>query len=85
MTWFLHITVNTDLSPAFDGALTLVSRPKAEAAGAAVRIGGVKIEGAFLTSITPDTSNISLKYGRNYSEEVRARKDKKTKCVRVSF
>lgn len=54
----------THLSPAFDGAPTLVSGPKAEAAGAAVRIGGVKVEGAFLTDITPHTSNVPLQIWR---------------------
>lgn len=50
----------THLPPALAGALTLVSRPEAEAAGTAVRVGGVKIEGTLPTGIAPDTSNVSL-------------------------
>lgn len=50
----------THLPPAVAGALTLVSCSETEAAGAAVKVGGVKIEGTFFTGITLDTSNISL-------------------------
>lgn len=51
---------NTHLPPAFAGALTLVSGPEAEAAGTAMRVGVVKIEGTFPTGIAPDTSYVSL-------------------------
>lgn len=51
----------THLPSAFAGALTLVSRSEAEAAGTAEWVGRVKVEGIFLTRITLDPSNISLK------------------------
>lgn len=50
----------THLPPALAGALTPVSRSEAEATGAAVRVGGVKIEGTFPTGIALDASDISL-------------------------
>lgn len=55
-----HQKANTHLPPAFAGALTLVSGPEAEAAGTAMRVGVVKIEGTFPTGIAPDTSYVSL-------------------------
>lgn len=48
------------LPSAFAGAPTTVSCPKTEAAGAAVRVGGVKVEGAILADVTLDASNIFL-------------------------
>lgn len=50
----------THLPSAPAGAPTLVSRPKTEAAGAAERVGGVKVEGAVLAGVTPDASNMFL-------------------------
>ncbi len=48
------------LPPALAGALAPVSRTEAEAAGTAVRVGGVKKEGTYPTGITLDSSNIFL-------------------------
>lgn len=50
----------THLPPALAGALTLVSCSKTEAAGTAMRVGGLKMEGTFLTGITLNASNIFL-------------------------
>lgn len=67
----------THLPPAFAGALTLVSDSKAEAAGTAERVWGVKIEGPFPTSITPDPSNISLQTWRQWQRESQTKNTKK--------
>lgn len=50
----------THLPSAFAGALTLVSCSETEAAGTAMGVRGIKIEGTFLTGITLEASNISL-------------------------
>lgn len=55
----------THLPPAEAGAPTLVSCSKTEAAGAAVRVGGVKVEAAVLAGITPGAGNIFLHIRRN--------------------
>ena len=59
-----HEKKQTHLPPALAGALTPVSGSEAEAAGAAVRAGGVKIEGTFPTGVTLDASDISLQTWR---------------------
>lgn len=60
----------THLPPAFAGALTPVSRPKAEAACTALRVGGVKEEGTFPTGITLDASNIFLQPWQQPHKEI---------------
>lgn len=50
----------THLPSALAGALTPVSCPKTEAAGATVRVGGVKVEGAVLAGVTLHAGNIFL-------------------------
>lgn len=50
----------THLPPAEAGAPTLVSCSKTEAAGAAVRVGGVKVEAAVLAGVTLGAGNIFL-------------------------
>lgn len=59
----------THLPSAFAGALTPVSCPKTEAAGAAVRVGGVKVEGAVLAGVTLDANNISLQTWQQCNSE----------------
>ena len=51
----------THLPSTFAGAPTPRSCPKTEAAGAAVRVGGVKVEGAVLAGVTLDARNTFLK------------------------
>lgn len=50
----------THLPSAEAGAPTLVSCPKTEAAGAAVRVGGVEVEAAVLAGVTLDAGDIFL-------------------------
>lgn len=71
----------THLPPALAGALTLVSRSEAEAAGTAVKVGGVKIEGTFPTGITPDTSNVSLQNMAAAPGEKESEKEKTKQTV----
>lgn len=50
----------THLPPAEAGAPTLVSCSKTEAAGAAVRVGGLEVEAAILAGVTPAAGDIFL-------------------------
>lgn len=59
----------THLPSAFAGAPTPVSCPKTEAAGAAVRVGGIKIEGAVLAGVTLDAGNIFLQIRQRCNSE----------------
>lgn len=55
----------THLPPAEAGAPTLVSRSETEAAGAAVRVGGVKEEAAVLAGVTLAAGNMFLPTRQN--------------------
>lgn len=59
----------TYLPSALTGAPTTVSCPETEAAGAAVRVGGVKVEGAVLADVALDAGNIFLQIRQQCNSE----------------
>lgn len=57
---FVEQEQRTHLPPAQAGAPALVSCSKTEAAGADMRVGGVKVEAAVLAGVTLGAANIFL-------------------------